>query len=239
MTRLSNIKAPIYEVFFSYQGEGLMTGLPQIFIRFAGCNIKCSYCDTSYSIKVSKKAKFFTTEELIKKIKQIYTENKKYFILKKPSISFTGGEPLIYSDFLKSLIPALKKEDFSIYLETNGTLPTDLKKIISLCDIVAMDFKFKSDCGKSFWNEHKHFLNIAKNKVYVKCTITSNTKKEEIKKTAELIKSISNKIHLILQPSIDINRPPICSLYEFFSLASQYLKYVHLMPQLHKIYNLK
>ncbi|MDR1695083.1 MAG: 7-carboxy-7-deazaguanine synthase QueE [Endomicrobium sp.] len=233
------LKAPVCEVFFSYQGEGLYAGLAQIFVRFAGCNIKCGYCDTAYSLKVSNKAQYYTVQSLLKKIKQISSKNKNNFY-KKTSVSLTGGEPLIYADFLAALLPGLKKEKFEVYLETNGTIPENLKKTIDFCDIISMDFKFASECGKSFWSEHKRFLEIsAKKEVCVKCVITNKTLLSEVKKSAEIIKSVSKNIPVILQPSIDKSVPHIKNLYIFRSEMKKMLPFVYVMPQMHKIMNYK
>mgnify|MGYP003549399959 FL=1 len=57
---LNNDLAPIDEVFFSYQGEGIYAGIPQIFVRFSGCNLRCNYCDTPKSLNISSKSKYFT-----------------------------------------------------------------------------------------------------------------------------------------------------------------------------------
>jgi organic radical activating enzyme len=234
------IKAPIYEIFFSFQGEGLYTGLPQVFLRFAGCNLQCGYCDTSYSTIVSKKAKYLTYNEILEKVSFIYSKNKNAFKkLDAPSVSITGGEPLIYIDFLEELLPRLQKKGFSIYLETNATFSKNLKKIIKFCDVISMDFKFPSECGKSFWKEHKEFLKISKNKASVKCVITKNTKLQEITKSTEIIKSISKSIPLILQPSIDKNIAPIQNLYAFYRQAKKNLSNVYLMVQMHKVYNIR
>jgi organic radical activating enzyme len=240
---LNNIQAPLYEVFFSFQGEALYIGLPQIFVRFAGCNLKCNYCDTSYCIVVSKKAKHLTVLEVIKKIEAIYKKNKKSFAFTKPSIAFTGGEPLLYVDFLKEIIPRLKIRGFAIYLETNGTLYKNLTQIIKFCDIVAMDFKFPSECKKSFWKEHKKFLEIAASKktnsVFIKCVMTKNTTLQEIKQTIKIIKSTAKDTPLILQPSLDKNKPKIQNLYLFYMFSKKYLYNVTLTVQMHKIYKIR
>ncbi|MDR3306843.1 MAG: 7-carboxy-7-deazaguanine synthase QueE [Endomicrobium sp.] len=235
-------KAPIYEMFFSFQGEGPYAGLPQVFLRFAGCNLKCDYCDASYSTIVSKKAKYLNSDEILKEICFIYAENKSVFKrldIDKPSISITGGEPLIYVNFLKELLPKSREKGFGVYLETNGTLPKNLKKVIKFCDVVSMDFKFASECGKNFWKEHKEFLKVSKNKTHVKCVITKNTKLQEITKSAELIKSISKNISLILQPSIDKNVPAMQNLHRFYRQARKILPNVYLMVQMHKVYKIR
>ncbi|MDR1417642.1 MAG: 7-carboxy-7-deazaguanine synthase QueE [Endomicrobium sp.] len=240
---LNNLQAPFYEIFFSFQGEALYTGLPQIFVRFAGCNLSCNYCDTNYSITVTKKAKYLTITKIIEKIEFLYKKNKKNFTNTKPSIAFTGGEPLLYAHFLKELLPKLKTKEFSIYVETNGTLYNNFKEIAKFCDIVAMDFKFPSECKKSFWKEHTKFLKIiTSNKLngsFIKCVITKNTTFQEIKKTIKIIKSLNNNMALILQPSLDKEKPHIQNLHLFYTFAKKALSNVAIMVQMHKIYKLR
>ena len=101
---LNFVVAPINEIFFSYQGEGIYAGIPQIFVRFSGCNLKCNYCDTPKSLKTNSKTKYFTTQALFEYIKNVFEQNRNKFCGTKPSVSFTGGEPLLYADFILELI---------------------------------------------------------------------------------------------------------------------------------------
>lgn len=241
--------APTDEIFFSYQGEGIYAGMPQIFVRFAGCNIKCSYCDTANSQKISSKTKFLTAPEIIREAVKLYNKNKKAMILPKfcgkqrlKSISITGGEPLLQIDCLKEFLPLALQEGFEVYLETNGAMPQNLKKIVSLCSIISMDFKMPSACGKSFWKEHKEFLQTASNAgkaVFVKIALTKETKLIEIVKSAEIIKAVSKNIPLILQPSLSKDKGKLQDIFLFRSIAAKDLNDVRVMPQMHKLYNLK
>ncbi|MDR1942891.1 MAG: 7-carboxy-7-deazaguanine synthase QueE [Endomicrobium sp.] len=232
-------EVPICEIFFSYQGEGVFTGLGQIFVRFAGCNIRCKYCDTIESLRIPKKTDFINAGEIEKIILDLYKKHKKDFYSKKPFISFTGGEPLCYADFLESFLPRIKKKGFDIYLETNGTLPNQLKKIINFCDIISMDFKFPSQCGEIFWSKHKEFLKIAlQRETFIKCVITKTVKLEEIKKAAQIVKEIAPNIFFILQPSLDKNRPELKNLYLFKKTAEKIIPNVLIMPQMHKVYRI-
>ena len=230
--------APVSEIFFSYQGEGIFAGIGQIFVRFVGCNLQCNYCDTKYSDKINSKTKFLTTEQVYNSILTIYSKNKKNFFGRKPSVSFTGGEPLLYSDFLKELIKILKKEKFEIYIETNGILFKEIKQIYKDCDVIAADIKLKSAFGKNLLNLHEKFLKISKNKVFVKIVITKNVTDKEFTEAVLTITKISKNIKLVLQPS-DFSKKTNINLIKCYNTAFEYLKDVRILPQMHKIWSIK
>ncbi len=108
----------INEIFVSVQGEGVNAGIPAIFIRLAGCQLQCQWCDSKYA----KNGKEYSTEELTNIIKEISNENP--FIER---IIITGGEPLLQSKELSFFIEKLKAkyEENAEYMphieiETNG-----------------------------------------------------------------------------------------------------------------------
>ena len=231
--------APVNEVFFSYQGEGIFAGIPQIFVRFTGCNLKCNYCDTTKSLNINKSnSKYFTTQALFEYILNIFEKNKDSFYGHKPSISFTGGEPLIYADFILELVKKYLKKKFSVYIETNGTLTQQIRKIYKYCDVVAMDIKFKSACKQDLFKEHKLFIESCKDKVFIKTVITKQTKKEEFIKAVNLISDISKKIKLIIQPSA-FDTATNKKTFEFYSVAISKISDVRILPQLHKLWKIQ
>ena len=123
------MKAPVIEIFSSFQGEGLLIGERQIFVRFAGCNLNCNYCDTNES-KSEKAGRLMTPGEVSEEINKLLTPDCK-------TISFTGGEPSLYPDFISEVS---KNFNLNIMLETNGTLPENIDLIEKL-DIVSLDIK--------------------------------------------------------------------------------------------------
>lgn len=94
----------IVEVFESLQGEGYNTGMQAIFIRFAGCNLNCAWCDTDF-----KHYQRFSLDSLLKHVKQYRSRN----------IIITGGEPTQVKS-LPLLLAQLKDEGYFIAIESNG-----------------------------------------------------------------------------------------------------------------------
>ena len=230
--------APINEVFFSYQGEGIYAGIPQIFVRFSGCNLKCNYCDTPKSLTINSKSKYFTTQALFEYIKNIFEKNIDKFYAQKPSVSFTGGEPLLYSNFILDLVEKYLKNKFSIYIETNGSLPKQIKTICKYCDVVSMDIKFQSSCKKDLFKDHKKFLDVCKKKVFVKTVITKDTLEEEFVKAVNIISNISKNIPLVIQPS-SFDNATNQKVLQFYSMAILRIKNVRILPQLHKLWKIR
>ncbi len=226
------MKAAITEIFASIQGEGLFVGEKQIFVRFVDCNLDCDYCDT----KISKRVNELASERVLNKIENLKTG-------KINSVSLTGGEPLLYADFLKILIPQIKKLDLKTYLETNGTLPEELKKIIGLIDYAAMDIKLPSSGNPACWEEHQEFLavlnksRIRPDNYFVKIILTAKTRAAEIKKAVEIIASVSRHIPLVLQPVTPIRQIRAMlpkNIFAFQDLALASLSSVKVIPQMHK-----
>lgn len=102
----------INEIFTSIQGEGVNTGMPCCFIRFAGCNLKCEYCDTDHNPKIS----LATPKAVIR-----YIEGIAHVPEHIRAVVLTGGEPLLQLD--AKLMTELSKRFHYICIETNGTVP--------------------------------------------------------------------------------------------------------------------
>lgn len=247
--------AQLAEIFSSFQGEGLYVGERQIFIRFAGCNLSCQYCDSPQALILSPTYKFeavpgshkFETrpnpallEEVMDLVGQLDRPTGVHH-----SISLTGGEPLLQVEFLKIFLPKLGtatlSRRFPIYLETNGVLPDHLGEVIELVDIIAMDIKLPSATGLSpYWKEHKKFLETAFLKeCFVKIVVTKESNVKEMDEAAALISSVDDRIPLIIQPMTPHgpikHRPTGEEILAFHAVAKRKLKNVRVVPQMHKI----
>jgi len=209
--------APLIEIFSSVQGEGLYIGCRQIFLRFAGCNLKCAYCDTSHeSLAVCRCERTPGRQDFINLLNPLTTSQVAAAVAKlnppfHHSVSLTGGEPLLHNEFLRALIPLLPECRNGVYLETNGSLPRELGCLIDLVDIIAMDIKLPSVAGlSSLWEKHKEFLAVAsQKKVFVKVVVAEDTSLDELGKALEIIKEVGD-FPLVIQPlALDSGRPGI------------------------------
>ncbi len=225
-------KVIINEIFTSIQGEGLYTGLKQLFIRFGRCNLNCEYCDTDF--RNSDKNKEYTVETLIEEV-------SKQDLDTCHSVVLTGGEPLLETVFLKEFLPEIGNK--KIYLETNGILYYNLQDIIDMVDIISMDYKLSSATGhESKHDIHRRFINIAKENqrnIFIKVVFDSKITDEEISQVCDLAKD--TKCFIALQPMMKE-----CKLVEdigfSLSVMDKFLaKYpnVRLIPQIHTFLGLK
>lgn len=236
-------KAYICEVFDSIQGEGIYLGLRQLFIRFSGCNLRCLHCDTLYALEKSKICTIFNNKKIVNPISahelECAIEEKRDSC---HSISLTGGEPLTQSEFIKIFL-SKKRSSNKVYLETNGILYKELKRVIDGIDIISMDIKLPSFSGQEMpKEEHREFLKVAKNKdLFVKIVVTENTSLNEVKEAAILIESVDQNIPLVLQslPSLMKKKSFLHKLFIFQEELTKRLIKVRIIPQIHKLLKIK
>ncbi len=115
----------VTEVFYSLQGEGNASGYPFVFIRLAGCNLRCGYCDTGYSFDFGQEK---TLSALLKEVDSFPLSNR---------VLITGGEPLLQKEGVAFLAQELLQRDKKVFIETNGSillkdLPQNLIKIVDV-----------------------------------------------------------------------------------------------------------
>ena len=188
--------AHIAEVFSSIQGEGPRVGERHIFVRLCGCNLACGYCDTPAS-KAAECADPVTAAELA----GIVSELNEPPGLNR-AVAITGGEPLLEAEFLRSALPLLRGVGLPVLLETNGTLPEALERVIELVDVVAMDIKLPSATGEpARYAENRRFLAIALRKdVFVKVIFDDGITPDEIEAVAGIVQDAGGAVPVSLQP---------------------------------------
>jgi len=202
----------VNEIFYSIQGESSFAGLPCIFVRLTGCNLRCSYCDTQYAYQEGKE---LSLDVIIKQI-------EKY---RCSLVEITGGEPLIQEE-TPLLISNLLDKGYRVLLETNGSL--DVSMIDRRC-VRIIDIKLPGS-GEA----HRNFLenlNELHDKDELKFVIGGQSDYVYAKK-------ILNRIPKDLSEKIVINFSPLWGMMEPALLADWILNdrlTVRLNIQLQKI----
>lgn len=134
----------INEIFYSIQGESTYAGRPCVFVRLAGCNLRCVYCDTKYAYD----------EGELKEINDIFDQVSTY---RCTLVEITGGEPLI-QDETPLLIQSLIEHGYDVILETNGT--KDISRVDERC-VKIVDVKCPSS-GMSEMNDLKNLNRLSR-----------------------------------------------------------------------------
>lgn len=110
----------VHSIFYTIQGEGPFTGRPAFFLRLAGCNLQCPFCDTEYTSGREFKTASTIVEEILS-LRDDELSNVQFATAPPPLVVVTGGEP-----FRQNITPVcnlLISQGFDVQVETNGTLP--------------------------------------------------------------------------------------------------------------------
>jgi 7-carboxy-7-deazaguanine synthase len=127
----------IIEIYKSLQGESSHAGLPCIFVRLAGCNLRCSWCDSEYTFKGGVR---MTLDEVEREVHRLSPNGG--------LVEFTGGEPLLHEREVVPLMERLIAAGYKILLETSGERPLERvpKQVVKIVDVKCPD----SNEGDSF-----------------------------------------------------------------------------------------
>lgn len=236
--------AYVSEIFNSIQGEGLYLGTKQVFVRFEQCQLHCAYCDTPQARnitetcrveKISGKGEFYAVRNPLKKeeveniIKSLWTSSTRH-------VSLTGGEPLIYADFINTL-----DLEYPFYLETNAGFPEKAKELKDAISIASCDIKLPEHDSTQHYNEllKNELETIAifneSSKTFVKVIILPETTEQSISQAVDGVASIDENIPFILQPVSSKRKAPLSLLLELMDSAGKKLKDVRVIPQTHRM----
>jgi 7-carboxy-7-deazaguanine synthase len=240
--------AYLSEIFASFQGEGSRAGQRHLFVRFAGCNIRCRWCDTPDSlVKVPSCRVDYPggeTEELSNPISaERLAAIVSRCIAEDPSIAMiaiTGGEPMVQGAFLAAWLGAHAPE-VPCLLETNAMLTSSLAAVLRGIAVVSADVKLPSNTGEAeLWDRHRAFLEACRGtETYVKMPVDSGTDPAEVERAARLVAEAAPGATLFVQPvsdpqtnlwQIDMKR-----LGELAAIAAASVRDTRVLPQIHKL----
>lgn len=216
---MSETVAQVVEVFSGIQCEGPLAGARQVFVRLAGCNLDCDYCDTPGAHGWGRPAEIeleagsmrfrhtpnplapgAVADEALRLAREVPVH----------SVSWTGGEPLWHVEFLKAAIPPLREAGLGQFLETNGTLPDELAEVIDLVNYVSADVKLPALArGVTDLAKCERFLTVAREAGKDGCAklvFAESTTRSEIEKAARL--AARTGFPLVLQPVTKVEGGP-------------------------------
>ena len=211
----------VIEKFISVDGEGPTAGELATFIRFQGCNLRCSYCDTKYSWDEESinNVEILSAEEIYDYIKSTKVKN----------VTLTGGEPLIQKN-ISSLLELLNNDkDLVVHIETNGSI--NIKEFKDKYKNIIFILDYKSPSSNMMKQMDKENFDLIDKKDMYKFVIGS---KEDINKALEIIKlyKLQNKCLVYFSPVFDSSLT-MEEIVDF--MKENNLNNVRLQVQLHKI----
>jgi len=240
------IEAPLIEIFSSMQGEGVLVGCRQVFVRFADCNLACDYCDTPFQhgpicrIEALPGSGQFTNQANLvnlSEVTRLLSEWQKNFNHMHHSVVLTGGEPLLHADMLREWLPEVLSV-LPVFLETNGTLPLQLEKVLPLIKWISMDIKGAATTGAPTpWEEHADFLKLASAQLcQVKLVVDVATTETELLTAARLVKRHAPDTPFILQPRTLATGPALegAALLRMQGIVASEHRDVRIIPQIHR-----
>lgn len=207
----------VVEHFVSINGESKKAGELALFIRFKGCNLECSYCDTMWANEEDCKYTSMTKEEIYNIIKESKVKN----------VTLTGGEPLIQKDIDKLLAFICKDKSVSVEIETNGTVDIEPFAKIENPPSFTIDYKLPSSGMDKFMKTSSYEL-LKKSDVV---KFVAGTKKD-LDVAVNIINKfdLTNKCHVYLSPSYDEITPAQIVDY----MKEHNLNNIKLQLQMHK-----
>jgi len=243
--------AHLSEIFVSTQGEGSKAGQRHLFVRFAGCNIRCRYCDTPDSLSRVPSCRIDYCDGRRHCMPNPVEADALRAILERMCgddpgirmISLTGGEPTLQGDFLAALLEHGQLPR-PVLLETNAVCIEGLAHFLPLIDVVSADVKLPSNSGeRAFWTEHRAFFRACREagcrEVYVKMPVDADTDADEVVRGARIVAEALPGATLFLQPIHEPDRAYDAfdspALHALVARASLEVDDVRLMPQMHKL----
>lgn len=209
----------INEIFWSFQGEGVKTGFPSIFIRLAGCQLRCPYCDTKDSWE-DENARSMKVEAILANVENY---KKRY---PRSQVVLTGGEPL--GQDLSGLVKELKNRNFFLAIETDGLhfqgLPIDWWTVSP-----------KDSTGYTIQPDLITYKKINE----IKLVVTPKLNVGKIKEIREKIRGVGEDVPIFLQPEAYDKKRYKRTFSLFQRCQEEGIDNIRAGMQMHKVYNVR
>ncbi len=209
---------PVIEKFLSIDGEGPTAGCLAAFIRFQGCNLRCSWCDTTYSFDESGIREYLTAEEILAYIRETEARN----------VTLTGGEPLITKG-IGHLLELLDREPMvRTHVETNGSVA--VRPFIDACPGISYIVDYKLNGSGMSGHMCRDNLRVVREMDAYKFVVAG---KEDLIQAEKIIREedLDNRTQVFLSPVLGSIDP--AEIVDF--MKERKLVQTRLQIQLHKV----
>lgn len=258
-------RANLVEIFSSVQGEGPDVGAATLFLRFGGCDLRCSWCDSPHTWRPARHCRIeqhpgagdfrqapnpLPLDDALAAARALHPGSHRF-------ASLTGGEPLLQPAAAKHLARALRADGLALHLETHGLHADALAEVLPHLDVVSMDWKLASDVRRAaapedssapgapgdsqFHEAHRRFLSVARAapRVVVKLVISAASREDEICAACDGVAETHPQSCVVLQPVTPfagVQPPAAARVLELQRLAAARLPDVRVIPQTHKLW---
>lgn len=236
--KTASARVKLSEIFTSIEGEGILFGTKTMFVRLAGCPLKCHWCDTSYALPLDSGSDYSVGE-----VKDLISKGLHPNTYK---VNFTGGEPLVQHEAVIELAKFVRQKGIRTYLESACYDSARFAKVLPHIDLVKVEFKLKD----SKVVDEKHYGSLLRSELdclklaidsgkttYIKVVVTNSSSLKEFKELVQEVFRAARPAEIagfIIQPSYKIDEPTLDVLFGFYDAVYPVYDQVRVVPQLHK-----
>jgi organic radical activating enzyme len=239
MRQKAAARVKLSEIFTSIEGEGILFGTKTMFVRLAGCPLKCHWCDTPYALPMDS-----GSDLSIDEVKELISKSLHPNTYK---VNFTGGEPLVQHETVIELAKFVRQKGLRTYLESACYDAVRFAKVLPYIDLVKVEFKLKD----SKVVDEKHYGSLLRSELdclkqaissgktsYIKIVVTNSSSLKEFKELVHKVFRVAKPAEIagfIIQPSYKVDEPTLDVLFGFYDAVYPLYDQVRIVPQLHKV----